>query len=73
VRDTDDHVRAIASVLQAAQQLGWQYRGLTWSPVTGPAGNIEYLLWLLMDSQTETPDLGTIEAIAQSAKAALAA
>ena len=71
VRDTDDHIRAIASVLQAAQQLGWQYRGLTWSPVTGPAGNIEYLLWLVMDSQTVSPDLGKIEAIAQSAKAAL--
>jgi len=36
----------------ANQQLGWQYRSLTWSPVTGPAGNIEYLLWLGMDSQT---------------------
>ena len=26
--------------------LGWQGRGLTGSPITGPAGNHEYLLWL---------------------------
>jgi 23S rRNA (cytidine1920-2'-O)/16S rRNA (cytidine1409-2'-O)-methyltransferase len=68
VRDTDDHALAIAQVLQAAQQLGWHYRGLTWSPVTGPAGNIEYLLWLGMGSETPAPDLATLKQIAQSAK-----
>ena len=67
VRDPDDHAGAIFQVLQAAQQLGWQYRGLTWSPVTGPAGNIEYLLWLGMDSQTRTLDLEEIKHITQSA------
>jgi 23S rRNA (cytidine1920-2'-O)/16S rRNA (cytidine1409-2'-O)-methyltransferase len=25
---------------------GWQVRGVTESPITGPAGNVEYLLWL---------------------------
>lgn len=73
VRDTDDQAGAIANVLQAAQQLGWHYRGLTYSPVTGPAGNIEYLLWLGIDSQTSAPDLAAIEQIAQSAKIALTA
>lgn len=67
VRDPKDQADAIFHVLQAAQQLGWQYRGLTWSPLTGPAGNIEYLLWLGMDSQTPTPDLQAIEQITQSA------
>lgn len=67
VRDPDDQASAIFRVLQAAQQLGWQYRGLTWSPVTGPAGNIEYLLWLGMDSQTPEPDLEAIKHITQSA------
>jgi 23S rRNA (cytidine1920-2'-O)/16S rRNA (cytidine1409-2'-O)-methyltransferase len=67
VRDPNDHADAIAQVLQAAQKLGWAYKGLTWSPLTGPAGNIEYLLWLAMDSQTPTPDLAAIKQITQSA------
>jgi 23S rRNA (cytidine1920-2'-O)/16S rRNA (cytidine1409-2'-O)-methyltransferase len=68
VRDPEDQAAAIFQVLQAAQPLGWQYRGLTWSPIQGPAGNIEYLLWLGMDSSTPTPDLKAIQQIAQSAK-----
>jgi 23S rRNA (cytidine1920-2'-O)/16S rRNA (cytidine1409-2'-O)-methyltransferase len=46
VRDPAAHVRAIGRVLEAAEALGWQGRGLTGSPITGPAGNHEYLLWL---------------------------
>lgn len=71
VRDTDHQAGAIAQVSTAAREIGWQYRGLTWSPVTGPAGNIEYLLWLGMDSPHSAPNLDTIKQIAQSAKAAL--
>lgn len=67
VRDPNDHADAIAQVLQVAQTLGWAYKGLTWSPITGPAGNIEYLLWLGMESQTPTPDLAAIKQITQSA------
>ena len=68
VRDPDDQADAIFQVLQAAQQLGWQYRGLTWSPLLGPAGNIEYLLWLGMDSQTPPPDQSAIKHITQTAQ-----
>jgi 23S rRNA (cytidine1920-2'-O)/16S rRNA (cytidine1409-2'-O)-methyltransferase len=46
IREPRDHVFAILQVLNAAQVLGWRSHGLTWSPLTGPAGNIEYLLWL---------------------------
>ncbi|NJK36609.1 MAG: TlyA family RNA methyltransferase [Oscillatoriales cyanobacterium RM2_1_1] len=46
VRNPADHAQAIFQVCEAASALGWQYRGLTWSPLVGPAGNIEYLLWL---------------------------
>ena len=66
VRDPKDQADAIFQVWPAARELGWQYRGLTWSPLTGPAGNIEYLLWLGMDSQTLPPDLTTIQQITQS-------
>lgn len=56
VRDPDAQAEALASVLQAATKLGWRYRGLTSSPLTGAAGNLEYLLWLDMYSQTPAPE-----------------
>jgi 23S rRNA (cytidine1920-2'-O)/16S rRNA (cytidine1409-2'-O)-methyltransferase len=68
VRDPKDHAEAIAQVLQAAAQLEWRYCGLTWSPITGPAGNIEYLLWLRMDSQEATLDLESVKKITESAQ-----
>jgi 23S rRNA (cytidine1920-2'-O)/16S rRNA (cytidine1409-2'-O)-methyltransferase len=46
VRDPAAHEAAIRGVLMAAETLGWQGRGLVGSPITGPAGNHEYLLWL---------------------------
>ncbi|MCC5669280.1 TlyA family RNA methyltransferase [Nostoc sp. CHAB 5784] len=67
VRDPNDQADAIFQVLQTAQELGWKYKGLTWSPITGPAGNIEYLLWLGMESETLPPNLETIKQITQSA------
>jgi 23S rRNA (cytidine1920-2'-O)/16S rRNA (cytidine1409-2'-O)-methyltransferase len=70
VRNYKDQADAISQVLTAAQNQGWLYKGLTYSPITGPAGNIEYLLWMGMDSQTPTPDLATIKQITQSAVSA---
>ncbi|MBE9097786.1 SAM-dependent methyltransferase, partial [Tychonema sp. LEGE 07203] len=75
VRDTATQADAIFQVWKAATALGWQQRGLTWSPLLGPAGNIEYLLWLGIDRQEE-PQPEAIaenvvkERIAEVAKAA---
>lgn len=49
VRDPKAHADAIYGVWQAAAALGWQFRGLTWSPIQGPAGNTEFWLWLAMN------------------------
>lgn len=73
VRDPQDQATAILQVLQAAIDAGWGYRGVTWSPLVGPAGNIEYLLWLdAAESQDRlgeaTPDLAALKAIAQAAR-----
>lgn len=46
VRNIDERAGAIFQVWQAAEKIGWHYQGLTISPITGPAGNVEYLLWL---------------------------
>ncbi|NEO81878.1 TlyA family RNA methyltransferase [Moorena sp. SIO4G3] len=63
VRDPHHRADAIANVLESAKPLGWQYKGLISSPITGPAGNIEYLLWLAMDSVLSYPDLAAIREI----------
>lgn len=67
VRDPSDQANAIFQVLEAAKEQGWYYSGLTWSPITGPKGNIEYLLWLNIDSKKLAPDLDAIEIITKSA------
>jgi 23S rRNA (cytidine1920-2'-O)/16S rRNA (cytidine1409-2'-O)-methyltransferase len=46
VRDPLAHLDAVTAVIAAAASLGWQAVGLVGSPITGPAGNHEYLLWL---------------------------
>ncbi len=46
VRDGLAHRDAISSVISAAKSLSWNAQGLVGSPITGPAGNHEYLLWL---------------------------
>ena len=46
VRDPVAHQDAIETVMAAASELGWTSRGLVGSPITGPAGNHEYVLWL---------------------------
>ncbi len=55
VRNLEDRAGAILQVWQTAESLGWQYQGLTTSPLKGPAGNVEYLLWLTADPSTSVP------------------
>jgi len=46
IRDTKVHQQVIARVIANAQAGGWQFRGLTFSPLRGREGNTEFLLWL---------------------------
>jgi 23S rRNA (cytidine1920-2'-O)/16S rRNA (cytidine1409-2'-O)-methyltransferase len=46
VRDPALRASAVRSVAAAAYDLGLGARGLTASPLPGPAGNVEYFLWL---------------------------
>ena len=46
VRDRKVHVEVIESVIACAQALGFHILGLDHSPIKGPEGNIEYLVWL---------------------------
>lgn len=71
VRDAKDQASAIAQVLDGATSLGWRYRGLTWSPLLGPAGNIEYLLWLSQINGMDLPNLETIRQLTKTAQTEL--
>ena len=46
VRDKKVHRQVIENVIQYAEESGFFIAGLTFSPVTGAKGNIEYLLFL---------------------------
>lgn len=65
VRDPLAQAEAIFGVGCKAKTIGWQYRGLTESPIQGPAGNIEYLLWL-SDQGESIPSLDAIAKITES-------
>jgi 23S rRNA (cytidine1920-2'-O)/16S rRNA (cytidine1409-2'-O)-methyltransferase len=73
VRSPQDQADAIWQVLQAARELGWCDRGLTFSPIVGPAGNIEFLLWLdASPSRHQNEELLTQDAILAITKQAQA-
>ena len=46
VRETTDRSAAVRRVTAAAGQLGLGVQGVTASPLPGPAGNVEYFVWL---------------------------
>ncbi|HRE48683.1 MAG TPA: TlyA family RNA methyltransferase [Aggregatilineales bacterium] len=47
VKDAAIHRRVVAEILSAAQGEGFAVRGLIPSPLIGPAGNKEFLAWLV--------------------------
>lgn len=59
VRDPDVHRQVLLDVLGAARSLGFKVRGLTPSPITGPAGNVEFLALFDREETTE-PDLSKL-------------
>jgi len=46
VRDATERSASIEKVAGAAAELGLGVQGITASPLPGPAGNVEYFLWL---------------------------
>ena len=63
VRDPAAHADALRQVIRAAALEAWQPAGLLASPITGPAGNHEYLLWLVSGAQREEGVEAGIEAL----------
>ncbi|ADG05503.1 TlyA family RNA methyltransferase [Kyrpidia tusciae] len=56
VRDPAVHRRVLREVMEAAGNDGFEVKGLTFSPITGGDGNIEFLLYLRRKSEDGLPD-----------------
>jgi 23S rRNA (cytidine1920-2'-O)/16S rRNA (cytidine1409-2'-O)-methyltransferase len=48
VRDAAVHERVCNEVSSWLEESGWTVKGLTESPITGPKGNVEFLIWAEM-------------------------
>jgi len=46
IRDPEIHRRVVREILDFAQETGYSVKGLHRSPVLGPKGNTEFLVWL---------------------------
>jgi 23S rRNA (cytidine1920-2'-O)/16S rRNA (cytidine1409-2'-O)-methyltransferase len=61
VKDHHVHKRVLADMLQFGQDAGFSVQGLTLSGLKGPAGNIEFLLWLRHgEADSPAPEMDTL-------------
>lgn len=51
VRDKEVHLEVVKSVIEMALQNGFSVKGLQFSPIKGPEGNIEYLIYLIKSAE----------------------
>lgn len=56
VRDPQLRTDAVLAVARRAEELGWHPIDVTASPLPGPAGNVEYFLWLRAESDRVLAD-----------------
>lgn len=71
VRDPAVHEEVIEHVISFAKEDGFKILGLDFSPVKGPEGNIEYLLWIEKNSTDADSNEYNITNTVSSAHAAL--
>lgn len=74
VRDPAVHAAVCRQVIDFADGLGYAVRGLSFSPITGPKGNIEFLLHLQRaQDRPPVPDAAAVEAVVAAAHAGVRA
>ncbi|MEN6412550.1 MAG: TlyA family RNA methyltransferase [Veillonellales bacterium] len=67
VRDPLVHQEVIVKIVDMARRIGLAPMGLTFSPIKGPEGNIEYLLYLLNSAAEPIVNGQVIESVVQAA------
>lgn len=69
VREASTHIEVIESTIAFAKSIGFGVKGLTFSPIRGPEGNIEFLVWLSRTEDTEVDPAAVVaEAHSQTIK-----
>lgn len=63
IRDVVIHQRVLAESLAAAEAQGLVITGLIRSPVLGPKGNVEFLVWAKRGAKADQPAAAFIEAL----------
>ena len=71
VRDPNVHCQVIENVITYGRENGLYSHGLTWSPVTGAKGNIEYLLYMKKQPPQEEISEDAIKALVADSHAEL--
>ena len=56
VRDQKVHVEVVEMIVDFARQIGFKTLDLNYSPIKGPEGNIEYLLYITKDQTKENKE-----------------
>ena len=69
VRDPAVHLEVLEHFLEHAQESRFTVLGLTYSPIRGPEGNIEYLGYL--SRAEEEPPVHDLKALVEASHAAL--
>jgi 23S rRNA (cytidine1920-2'-O)/16S rRNA (cytidine1409-2'-O)-methyltransferase len=72
VKDPQVHREVIAKITAAAREIGFTPQGLSFSPVKGPEGNIEYLIYLANYPGENSLEDTVIEQVVKEAHAMLA-
>ena len=60
VRDKNTHKMVIETVLNCVHSLQYYVKGLTYSSIKGPAGNIEYLVWFSTKGEGIEVDINSV-------------
>ena len=71
VRDPEVHRSVIRAVIDYSREIGFSPVGLTFSPIKGPEGNIEYLVHLLQSGESSALTEEKIDEIVDEAHKAL--
>lgn len=64
IRDSAVHKEVLVNVLTMAAGLGFSIKGLTFSPITGGEGNIEFLVHWRLETLEDTDDSGELQSVA---------
>lgn len=67
VRDPQVHEEVIHKIVDYADLIGFAVNGLTYSPIKGPEGNIEYLVYIVKKTDISETTAAMTEADAESA------